>query len=588
MTVVLIEKGRMDHFVKRLKVRTKILVPIFFIAVIGVLSCVLGNLNLKRVQEASNQISGECLQNIMNVDSLSEEFVTLQKLMLQHCLADNTGKDSIETSMKTSRQNIVQQCKNLEQGLQDENEIKVYQDFQNELKDYVDNYDMSISMSKSGNYEGAIRMTNGKLTTMSDDMFKLLDKLGKLNEDKVNNAIKTQKIQYNSSRNMTFIMLTVIVVLSVITVLGCNFFVVRPLIKAKQQLEQLVKSIQEERGDLTSRLAVASEDEIGELTAGINLFIQTLQHVMEGIISNTKNINHVVENVVGNVENANESASDISETLQHLSATMEEVSKTVGNVSESVGLIEIDVEEFLNSSEHLNVYAQDMREHALELEDKSKKNKQYTDQMVHEIVVDLQQAIESSRSVSQVNELTEEILSISTQTNLLALNASIEAARAGEAGKGFAVVANEIRLLAESTRETVNRIQMINAMVVTAVESLIHNSDSLVNCMKDTILPDYEFFVMFGNKYFDDSNYISEKMKLFASNSEGLNHKMQQVGNAVRSIKDIIEENTMGITTAAESTTSLVADIHSIDNEMMINQQISGNLKSKTDKFLTT
>ena len=588
MTVVLKERGRMVHFVKNLKVRTKILVPIFFIAVIGMLSCILGSNNLKRVQAASNQISGECLQNIMNVDSLSEEFVTLQKLMLQHCLADNIGKDNVETSMKNSRKKIDQECKNLEHGLKDADEIQVYQNVQKELTDYLDSYDMSISMSKSGNYQGAIRMTNGKLTTMSDNMFKLLDDLSKLNEDKVNNAIKTQIIQYNNSRNMTLIMFAIIVVLSVITVLGCNFSVVRPLIRAKKQLEQLVGSIQEERGDLTSRLVVQSKDEIGELTVGINLFIQTLQHVMEGITSNTQNINHVVKNVVGNVENANESARDISETLQQLSATMEEVSKTVGNVTESVGLIENDVEEFLNSSEHLNIYAQDMREHAIELEDKSQRNKQYTDQMVHEIVVDLQQAIESSRSVTQVNELTEEILSISTQTNLLALNASIEAARAGEAGKGFAVVANEIRLLAESTRETVSRIQTINAMVVTAVESLINNSDSLVNCMKDTILPDYEFFVMFGSKYYDDSNYISEKMKLFANNSEGLNHKMQQVGNAVRSIKLIIEENTKGLTTAADSTTSLVADIHSIDNEMMINQQISGNLKSRTDKFITT
>lgn len=78
----------------------------------------------------------------------------------------------------------------------------------------------------------------------------------------------------------------------------------------------------------------------------------------------------------------------------------------------------------------------------------------------------MQQAIENSRSVEEVNALTDEILNISSQTNLLALNASIEAARAGEAGKGFAVVADEIRVLADSSRETAGNIQQINAKVV--------------------------------------------------------------------------------------------------------------------------
>ena len=86
-------------------------------------------------------------------------------------------------------------------------------------------------------------------------------------------------------------------------------------------------------------------------------------------------------------------------------------------------------------------------------------NKRTTDEMVGNIVGTLKKAIEDSKSVERVNELTGEILNISSQTNLLALNASIEAARAGEAGKGFAVVADEIRQLADSSRDTANNIQ---------------------------------------------------------------------------------------------------------------------------------
>ena len=121
--------------------------------------------------------------------------------------------------------------------------------------------------------------------------------------------------------------------------------------------------------------------------------------------------------------------------------------------------------------------------------------------MIAGIIESLKSAIEESTSVRHVNELTEEILSVSSQTNLLALNASIEAARAGEAGKGFAVVADEIRKLADSTRETANNIQSINAQVTDAVEKLSDSANQLVTYIDDTIMPDYDSFVKTGEQY---------------------------------------------------------------------------------------
>lgn len=79
--------------------------------------------------------------------------------------------------------------------------------------------------------------------------------------------------------------------------------------------------------------------------------------------------------------------------------------------------------------------------------------------MVIEMTELLQASMENSKKVTRINDLSNDILEISSQTNLLALNASIEAARAGEAGKGFAVVAEEIRILADNSRETANSIQ---------------------------------------------------------------------------------------------------------------------------------
>jgi len=94
---------------------------------------------------------------------------------------------------------------------------------------------------------------------------------------------------------------------------------------------------------------------------------------------------------------------------------------------------------------------------------KSKENAE----KVHKITeVKLLNAINQSKEVEKITELTDAILRISSQTNLLALNVSIEASRAGESGRGFAVVAEEIRKLAEESKDTVSEIQNISKIIL--------------------------------------------------------------------------------------------------------------------------
>ena len=226
-----------------------------------------------------------------------------------------------------------------------------------------------------------------------------------------------------------------------------------------------------------------------------------------------------------------------------------------------------------------------MKEHANSMEAAARTNMESTGVKVNEILAVLNQAIEDSNSVNQVNNLTDDILNIASQTNLLALNASIEAARAGEAGRGFAVVATEISQLAAASQEAANRIQQINTVVTNAVHNLADNANGLVQYMNDSILPEFESFVEAGSEYKNKASYIENVMNEFETKTDSLKNTMVEIQTSINTIAHAIEEGANGVSNAADSTQVLVGDMENISSRMDENFEIATDLKKETAIF---
>ena len=233
----------------------------------------------------------------------------------------------------------------------------------------------------------------------------------------------------------------------------------------------------------------------------------------------------------------------------------------------------------------MNAYSKEMRARADQMGNAAKENMAVTSEKVNQIMSVLNQAIEDSKSVDQVDNLTNDILNISGQTNLLALNASIEAARAGEAGKGFAVVAEEIGELANSSRETANRIQEINSVVTSAVHNLADHAQSLVAYMNESILPEFENFVTAGGQYKDDATHVEAVMNEFADKTDALRNSMNEIADSIQTITTAIDEGVEGVTGAANSTQVLVTDLDNILKNMDRNHEIVTTLHDETTIF---
>lgn len=280
-------------------------------------------------------------------------------------------------------------------------------------------------------------------------------------------------------------------------------------------------------------------------------------------------VKELTEGMHVKTRNANNNSVGIAAMMQELTASMEEISSNITTVNQSTSDASGQITELAGDLDELNKYATTMEENAGALVESAKWNKDDTLQAIDRIENALTHAMEESKSVEQIDDLTNDILGISSQTNLLALNASIEAARAGEAGKGFAVVADEIRGLAERSKDTANHIQNINVTVTAAVADLVKTADDLLEYVKEQVVPDYDEFVESGEKYNADAMHMHEVVSKFHQMATSIDADLREISGSLDGIEVSAEESAHGITEVTANTEELAKNMESISENLM-------------------
>ncbi|MCK1991987.1 methyl-accepting chemotaxis protein [Peribacillus muralis] len=337
-------------------------------------------------------------------------------------------------------------------------------------------------------------------------------------------------------------------------------------------------------GDLVTELAINSNDEIGDLSKSYNSMLGKLRGLVAKVNGNAES-----------VTNANAGLSQIaaenSSAITDVSRAIDEIASGASNQSEQVEHGASTIQVLSNEIDGLSKQSRETQS-VLELaSEKIESGKQQVSgletsyqklELAFTAVTDMSlRLVEKSKTISDV---TNAISKISEQTNLLSLNASIEAARAGESGKGFAVVANEVRSLADDSKEATKNIQVIIQSILSDTEELLKTTNETNQISKDQ--KNAVITVSEAMKELEDSvGRISNSIQEETRSIESINQQKETVVQVIEEITAVSQQTTASSEEIASSMEEQAASSNELAQYTRQLTQLINDLETTLGEF---
>lgn len=336
-----------------------------------------------------------------------------------------------------------------------------------------------------------------------------------------------------------------IAVLATLISVAIAYVLIQVLYRPILALKATITDLSSGDADLTRRLKVDTNDDLGQISNGVNQFIENLQHMMLEIQDSTSVLQ-------SNVERMMEQSGRNSAILQNHVSETEQIVTAIEEMNATADAMASDAANTANLTQQAN-----------ETSSESRRIVEQSQDTVSALIADVDQSAADVQKMSEetqgINTILSVIGGIAEQTNLLALNAAIEAARAGEHGRGFAVVADEVRNLASRTKDSTIEIE-------TALENLLQGTQAVVTSMDNTKVRCQETADGSGNvaeslstmtNFVDEINNLSTQIATAAEEQSSVTQELSRNMTAINDIVGELDTNGQKVLTDAENITEV-------------------------------
>ncbi len=504
-------------------------------------------MQMGNMRQQSDEVESNWLPSVMSVGEMNQDLLRIRALTLR--LLINRDPQAI-----TQNENKINEIKSVLGGAQSRYESLIllpqervlFDRFKTIEKQYLQRQERVMQLSSQNQLEEAVKVVNGEMNQLADEMAATLHELVELNKQSATHATDMAQAVFSKSRVWVIGMIALAALVTIGLALLLTRSIVLPLAQSVNVAEVVAG------GDLTGTITVTGRDEPARLLHAL----KAMQHSLRETIRR------------------------ISDSSSQLASASEELSCVTEDATRGLHQQSLEIEQAATAVNQMTAAVEEVASNAVATSEASRESDriaQHGREQVHQTVLSIESlAQDVTANASQVEDLAQKVYgiskvlevirSIAEQTNLLALNAAIEAARAGDAGRGFAVVADEVRALAHRTQQSTQEIEQMIGGIQQGTDQAVSSMQQSNNRAHSTL----EVAKAAGQALEEIASaftQINERNIVIASASEQQAAVAREVDRNLMNIRDLALQTSAGAnqtSAASQELSRLAVDLNSM------------------------